>query len=188
MRYVLGIFAFIIVVIVAIVLLVNRGPDSRNGEQPTQRKAQISDFKDSDATFVYMTDGKIVAEENHRAIRISVNRNTRKVEVLSGYDQGIEREQTFSNTQSAYATFIEALETAGFTREQKSVQDNEVGKCPLGNRHIYEINQGGAQPLRLWSTTCGNKEGTFAGNRTLIRQLFEAQIPEYRTIVRGVRL
>ena len=186
MRYILALLGIIVVIIAAVLLIFNRGPspDSQQGE----RRVTITDYIDKPSTAVYTVEGELNAEEDHRAIRISVSRNMRTIEVLSGYNKTVINTQSFPNTQAAYDEFIHGLEKAGFNRQQEPEFKEENGVCPLGSRFAYQLREDNDDVLRLWSTSCGRNDGTMGGNATLIRQLFQKQIPGYTTIVRGVKL
>ena len=186
MRYVLGTLAIIIVAIVAIVAIVSRSP-RRASDQPAETTVKVTDLENKSASFVFMNEGPINSEEEHRAVRISVNDSVRKVEVLGGYKPTTIKQQTFSNNSESYKTFIKALQQAGFASAPSDPPDHdEKGVCPLGSRRIYEILSEGKTVLHLWSTSCGDKGDNFAGNESMVKELFETQIPEYDKFVSDV--
>lgn len=188
MKYVLGVFAFIILAIVAIVLLStttgNRDPNRQEGE----RIVNLVDYANTPAAVTLTTQGRIVGQENYREIRVTVSRDQRLVEIISGYNGTVERQQSTPNTPEAFDAFMRALTTTGFTRERDTVQKEVRGTCPTGRRFIYGLRQGNDQLVNLWSTSCDNDQGTFGGNDNLTQRLFQNQIPDYSRFVRGVRL
>jgi hypothetical protein len=187
MKFILGLFLVAAALIAGIVLMVRRTP-IEDTPKPVSQRVKVNEYGATSATAIYTVEGELNAEEDHRAIRISVNRNRRTLEVLTGYSQTVVQSQTFSNTQPAYEEFVHALENAGFSRSQEAKYSSENGVCPLGRRYMYELNEDDKEVVRSWSTSCGRTDGSFAGNAGLIRQLFENQIPEYKTFVKDVRL
>jgi len=186
MKYFLGFLAVVAVGILAIVLLTSGGG---NGSQvPGEEKINLSEYADTQTSVRLTTQGEIEAKEEHREIRITIGRTRRNVEILRGYDAEVIKSQPFDNSQSAYAEFLEALQKAGFANERASSLESEDGVCPTGRRYIYEVLDNSEQVLRLWSTSCSGKQGTLAGNASLVRRLFEAQIPDYNDVTSGVRL
>lgn len=183
----MGFIAVIVILIVGIAYLFTREP-AKEVSSPTKERVDLTQYISEPSTVSYLVEGQLNAEEEHRAIRISISRNIRSIDVLSGYNGIILRTNSFPNTQTAYEEFIFALENAGFTNEQKSVYESEKGVCPLGKRYIYRLDGLGEEISRLWSTSCGSKQGSFGGNASLIRQLFQNQIPDYSQITRGIQL
>lgn len=183
----MGFLAVIIILIVGIVFLFTRD-SGRDNNLPAEQRVDTTEYISEPSVVTYITEGRLNAEEEHRSIRISISRNVRSLDVLGGYNGTILRTNSFPNTQSAYDEFMHALDKAGFTRKQKAVYSSEKGVCPLGRRYIYRLDGLGEEVSRLWSTSCSNKEGSFAGNASLIRQLFENQIPEYYKLTSDVSL
>jgi len=179
-------FIFLAATIILIAIAVSI---ASSGPKPVQQpKRDIADYANTSATAVYTVVGQINAEELHRGIRISVNRNLRTVEVLSGYNNTVINSKGFPNTQAAYDEFLYALRGAGFTRTQETKTKEEKGTCPLGQRYIYQLQEFGDDVQRLWSTSCIRSDGPFGGSATLVKQLFQKQILDYDKFVRGVEL
>lgn len=188
MKYLLGTLGFIILAVVAIILIAStpggRGTNTQEGE----RKLTLTDYIDDDSTVVFTEQGRIVGDNEHAGIRISVNRSERRIQILRGYEEVIEREQAFPNTPDGYDSFIRALTNAGFSRERDTDQKDSRGTCPLGRRQLYDLRVGADELQHLWSTACRDQEGTFGGNDGLVRELFQKQITDYNKFVAGVRL
>lgn len=186
MKYFLGFLAVLAVGILAIVLLTSGGPAEPG--QPGERQVTLTDYAGTDAVVRLTTQGEIEAKEEHRAIRITVGRDRRNVEVIRGYDGEVIKSQPYDNSQSAYEEFLHALQNAGFANQKDTPLESEEGVCPTGRRYIYEALDNSQEELRLWSTSCSDRQGSFAGEAGLVRQLFEAQIPEYNEFAQDVRL
>lgn len=188
MKYILGVFGVILVVVLAIILMSRGGDDKPPAGQQGERVVKVSEQDREGTSVVLTTQGKLVGETERRAVRVVVSQNERRLEVLTGYEEAVERSQVYSNTPAAYENFLIALDFAGFSRERKAKTTDERAICPLGKRYIYELKEYSQDLIRLWDTSCGNKFGTFGGDEKTIRQLFEAQIPDYDKHLRGVKL
>lgn len=185
MKFILGALGFIFIAILAIVLI-TRGRGGDNG--PVAPKLVVSEEAREGVSAVLTTQGEVVGEDQRRAIRIIVDQDERRLEILEGYGEAVERASTFPNTHAAFETFLVALDQAGFDNKRVSAIEDERGACPLGRRYIYELRDNSQELLRLWNTSCSGRLGTFDGNSSTIRKLFEQQIPEYKTLIRGVQL
>jgi hypothetical protein len=188
MRYIFGILAVMVVIITAIVIIATR--DSSNTEVVDQASRQIEliNYVDKAATLKFTISGELNSEEEHNAIRISVSRNRRTLEILKGYSGRVATSRTWSNTNGAYENFLHALKNAGFSSSQVSEYESEKGVCPFGTRNLYELTEGNEEHLRLWSSSCDDSDGNFAGDDSLVRRLFSAQIPDYRELTKKIRL
>lgn len=188
MKYVLGMLGVILVVVLAIILISRGGKDKPPTGQQGERVITVSE-QAKESTSAQMTiQGKLVGEDERRAIRITVSQDERKLEILTGYEEAVESSQVYANTPAAYETFLAALDYAGLSRERKALTTDERAVCPLGNRYIYELKEFSQELIRLWDTTCGNKWGTFGGDENTVRKLFQEQIPEYQKQVKGAKL
>lgn len=185
MRYVVSVIAIIAVLFVVIMLLV-RGGDSNTSTQNSVKATKLIDYADKNSTVSVTTIGKMVGEEERRAIRVVVTPNERRLEVLTGYEEAVSSTQTFPNTREAYSNFLSALSNLGFLTSRKNTADQR-GVCPTGNRYIYDLSQDGSHVSNLWQVSC-DKAGTFAGTGATIRQLFQMQIPEYNDLIQDVKL
>lgn len=188
MRYILGVFAVIVVLIFAAVLIVRRDPAPRSNVQTGEKQVVLADYETKPATASLTIRGEVTAEEDRRAIRISVSAQERVIEILEGYNESVVNRQTFANNDNAYKVFLSALDTAGFTRQQETDIKDERGYCPHGRRFVYKLQDGSQQVIRTWNTTCSEKKGSFGGNGRTIRNLFEKQIPEYNRLTRDIKL
>lgn len=185
MKYIIGVVAVVVALLLIIFALVRRPSTPNNGGQPA---ATVRDYATRPGTASYTIQGKVVGENERQAVRISVSPEQRTIEILQGYDETVESREVFPNTESAYNHFIHALDRAGFGLERSAEAGDERGVCPLGNTYIYHLVSNSDEIVSTWSTTCSRNQGTFAGNARLVRQLFQNQIPEYSRQIRDVRL
>ncbi len=134
-------------------------------------------------------DGPVVNKEEHDGIRITVSRTQTQIEIIQGYDNMVVNQRTYANTQSSYEKFLASLDQLGFSSGlSETSSGDEQGKCPMGSRHTYTIEDGNDLIGHGWSTTCGT--GTFGATRSQIRSLFIRQIPsaEYSELVSGLNV
>ncbi len=162
----------------------------RKATTPTNvpKTVHPADYVDNASSKVSWTQqGRLVGNDLRRSVKITVTPTERRVDLLDGYDQKITKTTIFTNDKVGYTSFLLALENLNFGRERKVTQPDERGVCPLGQRYIYELHDGGTQKIRLWSDSCVAAEGTYAGSATTTRQLFKAQITGYEKFISGVK-
>lgn len=190
MRYGLAVLVVAFVAIVGAVVLVGR-MDSGSGGTPA-RSTSLAEFDAKDSAIITWTQaGRLVGEEQYKAVRVTITRTQRRVEILADYAGRVERSQEFPNSPEAFAAFTRALDNAKFGQERNVSQPDERGVCPLGSRFIYRLTDGGQEIMRTWSTSCSAADGPFGGraaDTTLIARLFKAQITDYNRFTSGVKL
>ena len=186
MKYLLGVFAVVFVLIASIFWVVNSGGPEPNA--PVENAVVLTEYADTSAKVVYELHGELVGEGERQSIRITIDRNQRLFEVLDGYQQKVMVSKSFPNNAAAFEEFGYGLSRAGFVLEQYARFETEKGVCPNGNITIYKLVDAGEDVSRLWGSTCSEKDGSFDGNRRVVKDLFEDQIPEYRDLARDVNL
>lgn len=186
MRYIVGVFVAIVLAIAVIFALVRGGSDTPKKEA-TSNKTTLSDYSNKPAVLSFTTTGPVTAEEEREAVKISVSAEARTIEILKGYNKTVAFRQTFPNNTAAYQAFLDALNGAGFSLDKKTdAKQNEI--CPFGSHYNFELKDGSQQVINTWTTSCGAKTGNFAGKPTDIRKLFQAQIPDYDSLAKNVKL
>jgi hypothetical protein len=182
LRYLVGFFITIGLIILLIILLFSGGGSSSNKKVITTGKA-LDTYASTDAQVRLTIDGPIVANQEHRQINITVDRNNSQLDVIQGYDGGVVNTQTFANTQASYAAFLHSLELLNFTKGNTtdSSLKSESGHCALGYRYVFEIIQNGSDVQRFWATSCAGPH-SFDGNVQTTIYLFKQQIPEYGSV------
>lgn len=137
----------------------------------------------------YTIRGVIKGNEEYHSIRFTIDGTVRRIEILEGYSDTVIKTQETENTSDAYNSFVAALNGAGFSRAVDAKgRGDEKQSCPLGRRYDYRIDPSASDGFHTWNTSCGKKYGTFSGNGTLVRRLFQLQIPNYDQFVRGTDL
>lgn len=148
----------------------------------------LQDYQTNDSVMRYVIDGPTEAQETHEKTVVSISAKQRVVEVYIGYEKPPVLSQAFANNQAGYDAFLAALNSAGFTLVKDAQSGaSRAGSCALGNRYSYQVvAANGSLSQDTWGNSCASKQGTFAGNASQVRQLFQLQIPEYNTIVSSV--
>lgn len=146
----------------------------------------LEKFADKTTQVSFTADGAIVALENHRSIKITVNESVRKLEVIKGYQGETIATKEFNNTPEAFERFLIGLNSFGYTMQDTEFSKDERGACPNGISYIYQATYTSGNPLKSWSSTCG--KGRLKGKGGDIRRLFQNQIINYDELVADVNL
>lgn len=188
-RYLIGVLV-VFLVIAGVILLLAGGSNKKSGPAtPTTVQKQLYDYAGSaDATVVFTQQGFIVGDDQYRAIRITVARDYRRIDVLESYTNRVIKTKTFENDQAAFDVFLRALDHADYTKTRKSDITDERGVCPIGYRYVYEVKDGDNEVQHTWSTSCSSRLATSASKSDTVRRLFRNQITDYDRFVSGIRL
>ena len=185
MRYFIG-FIITIVLIISLVLLLFGGGGGK-AKVPATAKT-LESYASTDAQVRLTIDGPINADQTHQQVRITVDQTDVTYQQIQGYDSTVVNNQTFANNQNSYYAFLRALVTAGFTKgNNNSDLRDETGYCPLADRFVFELSDGGSDIERYWTTTCGSPK-TYLGNTKLTVELFQAQVPNNNGLAAGLDL
>lgn len=136
---------------------------------------KLVSYAHSGSAAEFVTDGPIVHDQAHRTMRIIVDEQTSRIELIDGYNNSVVRQESFPNTAESYKAFLAGLETAGFSRGIKNSESTELGKCPLQNRYVYKMSDNSNTVFRYWASSCS--KGTFGGQTSSVHTLFRRQIP-----------
>ena len=182
MRFIIGFLVTIGLIILIIVLLLRGGGTAT----PTPKALTLADHATGSSYAEFFIDAPVVSQQKHREVKITVSQNEVAFTQYQGYEDSIVSSQTYPNNSEAYEVFLRALQHQNFTvgSTDKALSD-ERGYCPQGSRYIYSFNDGSKQLMRFWSTSCGG-QGTFKGLPTSVRNLFQAQVPDYNRLSRGL--
>jgi len=188
MRYLLTVLGVILLTILTVIVITSRprSESKKSGQSPVK---SLVEYANSETRAIYTIEGGVVGKEDRKSIRITVDRNERVLEILTGYDGVVEKTERFGNSTSAYEAFLAAIDQAGFTGKRKHpfILD-ERGACPLGRHFVLELSQGENDISRQWATSCGNRVGTSSAKISTVRKLFEAQIPNYSKLISNITI
>ncbi len=147
-----------------------------SGNKTQLAAPKLSSYAKTDARAQLYIDGPVRVDQDHWALRITVDRTQSQIELISGYEGSVVRQEVFPNNENSYTNFLKGLEAVGFTKgSQNPALADERGRCPLRNRFVYRLEKSGTDVFRYWSTSCG--AGTFEGSPSAARQLFQRQVP-----------
>ncbi len=191
MRILLGLF-LLFAVIFFIVRLAGGGDDEPVIDETSSSEVQpvVLGEQNTIASEMQLTiRGRIVAPEDHRQLRFTISQNTRKIEIIEGYDNEVLDSMTLPNTANSYEQFLYALDAQGFTEERvEPTLTDPNGACSAGRQYIYTVEVYRVVRSELWSSSCAGGQGTFGGDRTDIVRLFQRQFPEYQSFTSGLNL
>jgi hypothetical protein len=181
MRFIIGIIVAVGLIVLLVVLLFGRGP----APAPNATKQMVS-YAVTSTVVQYTDDYPVTADQTHVVVETTVGRDQTTLDVERGYQGTVIRTKSYANNPTAYAYFLRALQAAGFTNGKSDTNlRDERGVCPLGHRYIYTIRDGNNISQRFWSTSCGNL-GSFKGNASTVRELFQRQVPDYNVLTSGL--
>jgi len=183
MKYFLGFLATIGLIVLAFVLILH----GIGGSKPKTKPTPLVSYSNTTRTVELTIEGPVTADENHKAVRITVGRDSKQLEILQGYDEIVSKTQSYANNEPAYAEFLRALDLNGFTKGvTTTANEDDRGYCSAGYRYILAMYDGGDQKQRFWASSCGR--GSFAGNTTVMRTLFQKQIADYNAVAGNLSL
>lgn len=186
MRRIVVFLAILFIIVFGAVFLVGKIKNNKPANPPTF--IHLADYANkSESSVIWTMQGRLVGEDSHESVRISVTPTYRRAEILEGYTNKVTKSVEFPNNKEGYTEFMLALDNLRYGQERRVRQPDDRGMCPTGYRYIYELHEGDTQKLRLWSDSCISSEGTMAGQATVIRQIFKAQITDYNKFVSGVK-
>jgi hypothetical protein len=185
MRYYVGFLVTVGLLVLLIFLLFHGGGKV---SVPTT-SLPLSSYANTSAEVRLTIDGPINANQDHQQVQITANQNLVTFDQFQGYDGTVVNQQQFVNTENAYTAFLYALQLNGFTEgNTSSALSNEQGHCATGERYTLELIQGGNDLEHFWATNCPNVVRSFNGNLPLMLTLFEAQVPNYQTLVKNLTI
>ncbi len=138
-----------------------------------------------DRKVVMTVRGPIVADEDFRSYQIIVTPDERKAVLHTGYQNQVLESKTFKNNTPAYEQFVYALDKANLTKGTALTGDSDDtrGLCATGKLYEFQIINGDDLVKRLWTTSCSSNRGSLDGKLSQLTKLFNAQIPNYKSIV-----
>lgn len=177
---ILPVAIILIVIAIAIAALVSIGRAIFGGGDTPINEGQQSLINTSDNRSVRMTvRGPIVAEEDFRTYQITASNDNRTFVAYQGYLETPLQTIDLDNNNPAYEEFVYALDRGNMmTAEAFTGESDDVrGICSSGRLYQFDTLNGGNVVKRLWTTSCKNTRGSLKTNVTVLRNLFNAQIP-----------
>lgn len=183
----------LILIVAAIVIagLVSLGRVIFGGGQSTEKKpvdtsreALLSVFPSNSVRMTVR--GPLVADEQFRSYRITVDPEGRNLTIFSGYlDQVLTSTQLNNNTK-AYEQLVYALDKANMVKgiPFTDAKDDTRGICATGRVYEFEVVKSGNVVKRLWTSTCKGSSGSLRASRDQLYNLFMQQIPDGEKSIR----
>ncbi|HWB39119.1 MAG TPA: hypothetical protein VG604_02640 [Candidatus Saccharimonadales bacterium] len=186
MRYFFG-FLVAVGLIIFIIVLMFGGGGSHQPITPSNIKP-LDSYAGTDAEVSMTITGPVIADQDHKSLRITVGTNSVVYQQFDGYDGKVVNSKVFHNSEASYRTFLRALAYVGFANgnNDKSLQ-NESGRCSLGKIFSFDMRDDGNHLEHYWITSCGGPK-TFLGNSIATISLFEAQVPNYGSLTSNLNL
>lgn len=186
MRAARQIIIFLVFVIGIIVILSMLFGGSKGSKKSVAPSFDLLKYTTRDSKVVAITDGPINGDDVHRAVRITVDRNTRRIDVIQGYQGTVIATKSYDNNQKAYDEFLHALSKSGFGKPRKSAIASEDGVCATGRRYVFEVIDNNDSVSRTWTASC--QKGNTIALPSRITGLFRDQITDYNEVVKGQKL
>lgn len=180
MRAIIGILIGIGLLVLVLVLVFTGGG-------PAPKPLYLPDYANN-SSFAQMTIfGPITAPQTHNEVTVTVSGSDAVLNVTKGYEDNVVTSKIYPQTMAGYTHFLFALQRLNFTvgNNDPSLKENR-GYCPFGRNYTFVFNNGTNEVERYWITSCG--QGNFGGSAANIRDLFEAQIPDYNTLTTNTNL
>lgn len=187
MRYIFGVLGTLLVLVFVFAMIFSKGNSPEQAATPTQQAKTLIDYAQQNSTVTLTTVGRVVGVEEQRSVRVAVTPSERRLEIMSGFGETVLSTQSFGNTQVGYESFLAALGGQGFLSSRKTSITDPRSHCPTGQRYEYKLSEADSVVSDLWSVSC-DKAGTFAGRTSVVRTLFNGQIPDYNRLVTDVQL
>ena len=184
LRYFIGFFITIGLIIILIVLLFGGGNNGNKPKAPKTPKT-LNSLASTDAQIRLTIIGPTNADQIHQQVQITIDRSGNTFNLIQGYENTVTSSQSYESNEPAFSNFLHALSLAGYTRGDNNPKlADDRGYCPLGQRYVFEVIENGKTVSRYWSSNCG-KIKTYLGSTELTLTLFEAQIPDYTTLTQN---
>lgn len=184
------VLVFLIFVIGCVLLLslVFGGGRKNNGAKQTPVKNNFSllDYIEKDSKVIAITDGRINGDDAHRAVRITVDSNSRRIDIIQGYEGKVIDTRSYDNNPKAYHEFMSALAKTGFGKVKKGNFTTEDGVCASGRRYVFELTENQKSVSRTWTANCA--KGSSPASAEAVTSLFRRQITDYDKITTSLTL
>jgi hypothetical protein len=183
MRYIFAFVGVFLLILVGLILILGGGGKKKTPTTGTNAPVvlPLPDYAPTDAYVTMTMDGIINGDDAHRAIKITVSRDQRVLDIIQGYSGHVIDSHSFANNEEAYNVFLHALNNSGFMTKRKNANltADFTGACPLGTRTIFALNQSVDILSQRWTTSCGDIPGTLGVETGNLIDLFQAQITNY---------
>lgn len=176
---------FVVGCIFLLSLVFGGGNKSGNSSKNSVKNSfSLLDYVDTDSKVVVTTNGRIIGDDEHRAVRVSVTRSTRKIEIIQGFQGNVIDSKEYPNNSDAYKQFLAALSKTNFGKVRKGEYGTETGVCASGRRFVFEVFDKSKSVSRTWTASCA--KGSSPAVPETVTSLFNRQITDYGDITSSV--
>lgn len=183
----LVVFLTFVVGIVLLLTFIFRHNSSTSKSDPKAPKSfNLTEYITTDSEVSMTEEGRINGDDVHRSIRVTVNRDTRTIDVIQGYNGNVITTQSYANNQDAYKAFLQALARTGFGKSRKATVNKVDGVCATGRRYLYNVSENRDPVSYTWTSEC--LKGTSPVAIDAVKSLFRNQITDYDRIANKVKL
>lgn len=132
--------------------------------------------------------GPIVADEDFHTYQVSITPSSRVFKVYKGYLDNPVINKALGNNTVAYEQFVYALDKANLVRgtELTGDKNDQRGICATGFVYEFQVIESNKPVKSLWTSSCAGSKGSLSASVTQLMNLFNAQIPEASTIIKGI--
>lgn len=177
------------VMIGGIVFLAQTIFGGKNEPKKPEQQVTHNILEPTDSTVVRMeVRGPVLAKERHYEISASITPNRRKLVIYKGYGrEDVLKTMELGNTKEAFANFLAALGDNGFIKANEKSAQKSSGLCASGQLIDFILDNGSYGKSELWTTSCGDIEGSFNGNGAAVTNLILGQLPGSKAAIDEVQ-
>lgn len=193
---ILPVVLVLIVVAIVVAALVSIGRAILGGGDSSVEQSQIDAGRQallntaSDHSVQMTVRGPIVANEDFRSYRVTVDPSTRNLTTYAGYLTQPVNSKALDNNAQAYEQFVYALDKANMMNAEAFTgeKDDTRGICASGRVYEFEVLSEGEVVKRLWTSTCKGSPGSFKASVSQVSDLFHDQIPDSKDLLDEIDL
>ncbi|HEX6416040.1 MAG TPA: hypothetical protein VFZ62_00780 [Candidatus Saccharimonadales bacterium] len=193
---VLPIILVLIVVAIVVAALVSIGRVIFGGGEGAVDQSQVDTGKQAllntatDRSVQMTVRGPIVANEDFRSYRITVDPLNRVMTTYAGYLEQPINNKSLDNNAQAYEQFVYALDKANMINGEAFTgeKDDTRGICATGRVYEFAVLQNGETVKRLWTSTCKGSPGSFRASVSQVSNLFLDQVPDNKDLLKEIDL
>jgi hypothetical protein len=192
MRYIFAIIGVFLLILIGLILIFGGNGKKKTPNTGTNAPVvmDLPDYAPTDAYVTMTIDGRVNGDDIHRAIKVTVSRDQRVLDIIQGYSGHVIDSHSFGNNEAAYNVFLHALKNSGFMAKRKgaNLSADFTGVCPTGTRTTFALNQSVDVLSQRWTTSCDGIPGTLGSDAGVLIDLFQAQITDYGNLTSEVSL
>ena len=193
---VLPIILVLIVVAIVVAALVSTGAAILGGGEGAVDQSQVDTGNQpllttaTDRSVQMTVRGPIVANEDFRSYRITVDPLNRVMTTYAGYLEQPINNKSLDNNAQAYEQFVYALDKANMINGEAFTgeKDDTRGICATGRVYEFAVLQNGETVKRLWTSTCKGSPGSFRASVSQVSNLFLDQVPDNKDLLKEIDL